>query len=37
VLLGASGDRWQTHEEISEGVLAAIDADLPRRVVGERR
>jgi len=37
VLLGASGDRWLTHEEISEGVLAAIDADLPRRVVGERR
>ncbi|HEY6075470.1 MAG TPA: hypothetical protein VIV36_01430, partial [Gaiella sp.] len=36
-LLGTSGGRWLTHEEISEGVLAAIDADLPCRVVGERR
>ena len=37
VLLGAVGDRWLTHEEISAGVLAAIDADEPCRVVGERR
>ena len=37
VLLGTSGGRWLTHEEISEGVLAAMDADLPCRVVGERR
>ena len=37
VLLGAVGDHWLTHEEISAGVLAAIDADEPCRVVGERR
>ena len=35
VLLGASDERWLTHEEIAAGVLAAIDADEPCRVVGE--
>jgi molybdopterin-guanine dinucleotide biosynthesis protein A len=36
VLLGSAGGRWLTHEEISDGVLAAIDADRPLHVVGER-
>ena len=36
VLLGSLGGRWLTHEEISTGALAAVDADLPVRVVGER-
>ena len=36
VLLGSVGGRWLTHEEISAGVLEAIDADRPLRVVGER-
>jgi len=36
VLLGSRGGRWLTHEEISSGVLAAVDADLPMWVVGER-
>jgi molybdopterin-guanine dinucleotide biosynthesis protein A len=36
VLLGSIGGRWLTHAEISGGVLAAIDADLPVHVVGER-
>ena len=37
VLLGSSGVRWLTHEEISAGVLEAVDADRPVTVVGERR
>jgi molybdopterin-guanine dinucleotide biosynthesis protein A len=37
VLLGSGGHRWLTHEEISAGVLAAVDADMPVRVVGERK
>ena len=36
VLLGAQDGRWLTHEEISAGVVAAVDADLPLTVVGER-
>lgn len=36
VLLGAHGGRWLTHEEISAGVLEAVDADRPLSVVGER-
>ena len=36
VLLGAVGGRWPTHAEIAAGVLDAIDADEPCRVVGER-
>jgi len=36
VLLGSVGDRWLTHEEISDGVLEAVDADRPLWVVGER-
>jgi len=36
VLLGARDGRWLTHEEISAGVLEAIDADRPTWVVGER-
>jgi molybdopterin-guanine dinucleotide biosynthesis protein A len=36
VLLGSVAGRWLTHEEISAGVLAAIDADRPLHVVGER-
>lgn len=35
-LLGAVGARWLTHEEISAGVLAAVDADRPLQLVGER-
>ncbi len=30
----ASRSRWLTHEEISRGVLEAIDRGLPRHVVG---
>jgi len=37
VLLGSVGGRWLTHEEISDGVLAAVLADRPRYVVGELR
>jgi molybdopterin-guanine dinucleotide biosynthesis protein A len=36
VLLGATGGRWLTHEEISAGTLAAVDADRPLHVVGTR-
>lgn len=36
VLLGSVGGRWLTHEEISAGVLAAVDADVPITVVGQR-
>ncbi len=36
VLLGSRDGRWLTHEEISAGVLAAVDADRPVSVVGER-
>jgi molybdopterin-guanine dinucleotide biosynthesis protein A len=36
VLLGSVTGRWLTNEEISAGVLAAIDADEPLHVVGER-
>lgn len=35
VLLGAMDGRSLTHEEISAGVLGAVDADLPVCVVGE--
>jgi molybdopterin-guanine dinucleotide biosynthesis protein A len=37
VLLGSVGGRWLTHEEISAGVLEAVDADRPVWVVGERQ
>jgi molybdenum cofactor guanylyltransferase len=37
VLLGSIGERRLTHEEISAGVLEAVDADRPLRLVGERR
>jgi len=37
IVLGSIDDRWLTHEEISNGVLAAIDADLPLWVVGEHQ
>jgi molybdopterin-guanine dinucleotide biosynthesis protein A len=36
VLLGSVEGRWLTHGEIGEGVLAALDADAPVYVVGER-
>lgn len=36
VLLGAREGRWLTHEEISTGVLEAIDRDAAIHVVGER-
>jgi molybdopterin-guanine dinucleotide biosynthesis protein A len=36
VLLGEKDGRWLTHEEISTGLVEAIDADLPVWVVGER-
>lgn len=36
VLLGSIDGRWLTHEEISTGVLEAIDADRPVHVVGQR-
>lgn len=36
VLLGSVGGRWLTNDEISSGVLAALDADQPLSVVGER-
>lgn len=34
VLLGSVGGRWLTHEELSAGVLEAVDADLPVYAVG---
>ena len=36
VLLGSADGRWLRHEEISEGVLEAVDADRPVTVVGEQ-
>jgi molybdopterin-guanine dinucleotide biosynthesis protein A len=36
VLLGAKNGRWLTHDEISAGTLAAVDADRPLHVVGTR-
>ena len=36
VLLGSREGRWLTHEEISAGVLGAVDADRPHQVVGLR-
>jgi len=36
-LLGSVDGRWLNHEEISEGVLDAVDADRPVSVVGERK
>ena len=36
VLLGSIGGRWLTHQEISTGVLEAVDADRPGSVVGQR-
>ena len=36
VLLGSIEGRWLTHDEISSGVLEAVDADRPLSVVGER-
>jgi hypothetical protein len=36
VLLGSVGGRWLTHDEISQGVLAALDADVPTWEVGTR-
>jgi len=36
VLLGAKNGRWLTHEEISGGVLEAVDTDRPVSIVGER-
>jgi molybdopterin-guanine dinucleotide biosynthesis protein A len=37
VLLGERDGRWLTHEEISSGVVEAVDADRPVTVVGDRR
>ena len=37
VLLGSTEGRWLTHEEISSGVLNAVDTDRPLAVVGERK
>ena len=37
VQLGSVDGRWLTHEEISSGVLDAVDADRPLSVVGERK
>jgi hypothetical protein len=37
VLLGSVSGRWLTHDEISAGIVEAIDADLPVRVVGRRQ
>jgi molybdopterin-guanine dinucleotide biosynthesis protein A len=37
VRLGSIEGRWLTHEEISTGVVEAIDADRPVHVVGERQ
>ena len=36
VLLGERDGTWLTHEEISSGVLKAMDADRPVAVVGDR-
>jgi MobA-like NTP transferase domain len=36
VALGSAEGHWLTHEEISTGVLEAVDADRPLYVVGER-
>jgi molybdopterin-guanine dinucleotide biosynthesis protein A len=36
VVLGSVDGRWLTHEEISSGVLNAVDADRPLAVVGDR-
>ena len=36
VLLGSIGGRWLTNAEISDGVLAAVAADEPVHIVGER-
>lgn len=36
VLLGEVDGRWLTHEEISSGVLQAVDTDRPLTVVGDR-
>lgn len=36
VLLGSHEGRWLTHEEISSGVIDAVDADRPITVVGDR-
>jgi hypothetical protein len=36
VVLGSADGRWLNHEEISLGVLEAVDADLPLHVVGTR-
>jgi molybdopterin-guanine dinucleotide biosynthesis protein A len=35
-LLGSREGRWLTDDEISAGVLEAVDADVPTWVVGER-
>jgi molybdopterin-guanine dinucleotide biosynthesis protein A len=35
-LLGSREGRWLTDDEISAGVVAAVDADQPSRVVGEQ-
>jgi molybdopterin-guanine dinucleotide biosynthesis protein A len=36
VLLGSVDGRWLNHEEISSGVLNAVDTDRPVTVVGDR-
>jgi molybdopterin-guanine dinucleotide biosynthesis protein A len=36
VQLGSTAGHWLTHEEISHGVLGAVDADRPVTVVGDR-
>jgi molybdopterin-guanine dinucleotide biosynthesis protein A len=36
VLLGSREGRWLFHDEISVGVLAAVDADRPVHIVGRR-
>jgi molybdopterin-guanine dinucleotide biosynthesis protein A len=37
VLLGSADGRWLSHEEISSGVLNAVDTDRPLTVVGDRK
>ena len=37
VLLGSADGRWLSHEEISSGVLNAVDMDRPLTVVGDRK
>jgi hypothetical protein len=34
---GETGSRWLTNDEISTGVLKAVDEDAPLSIVGETR